>query len=124
MGRWHLIAVGVLVGSVATAVAAYAYSRPIVKLFGYSAYISAASQGSLDVAVLRKLRSGDTAGAIDTMEYRLVGNEITLAEYASSTAPTEREPVVLSAMAKIDEYRKQHPSPMPPNKSLERTRDR
>lgn len=124
MKRWHLIAMGVVIGVAVAGLAAYAFSRPVFKLFAYAPYISAASQGSLDVAVLRKLRSGDTAGAIETMEYRLVGNEITLSEYASSTPAPEREPNITSAMAKIEQYRKEHPSPLPPNTSLERTRDR
>jgi hypothetical protein len=123
MKRWHLVAIGMLSGAGTTGVVAYAFSRPIIELFGHSVFVSAASQGALDVAVLRKLRSGDEAGAIETMEYRLAGNEITLTEYANSTRPTEREPVVVAAMARIYEYRKQYPSPMPPNKSFERTRE-
>jgi hypothetical protein len=124
MKRWHLIALGILIGFAVAGLAAYAFSRPIFNLFAYAPYVSAAAQGSLDVAVLRKLRAGDIAGAIETMEHRLVGEEITLSEYASTTPATRREPNISSAMAKIEEYRKEHPSPLPPNTSLERTRDR
>jgi hypothetical protein len=124
MKRWHLVAVGFLSGVVVTGAAAYVVSLPIVELFAHSTYISAASNGALDVAVLNKLRSGDPADAIQTMELRLAGNEVTLAEYIHSTEASKRAPAVVSAVSKIDDYRKQYPSPLPPNTSFERTREK
>ena len=124
MKRWHLVAIGVLTGVITAGLTAYSVSRPMAELFAYSTYVSAASNGSLDVAVLEKLRSGDTSGAIETMEQRLAANEVTLAEYAHSTEASKRQPPIDSAIARIDEYRKQHASPLPPNSSLERTRER
>jgi hypothetical protein len=59
MKRWHFVATGVLVGATTSSLTLYILSRPVVEMFAYAPLISASPDGSLDVAVMHKLRSND-----------------------------------------------------------------
>ena len=122
--RWQHIGVGMIIGAMVALAAAYFFSRPIIQMFAHSPFQAAASEGTLDVAVLRRLRSGDTPGAIEIMERRLEMNELTLSSYEDPAKVVVEDPSVRRAMEVIAEYRAANPSPKPSNTSLERGRDR
>ena len=68
---WGAAMLGALAGAAVALGVAYAYSRPVIEFWVHSPYVSAASQGKLNVAVLRHLRAGDISGATEVMENRL-----------------------------------------------------
>jgi hypothetical protein len=124
MKRWQYVAIGTVAGAAVTLGGTYLYFRPFIVFLGQSAYVSAASQGRLDVHALRLLRNGDIDGATRLMESRLQLEEATLSGYESAFPIEHRDGVVMKGIELVSAYRKEYPVAAPPNKSLERSRER
>lgn len=123
MKPWQHVVLGAVIGAAATFGGVYLYAKPIITFIEHSPYISAASQAKLDIAVLRRLRAGDVTSATEIMEGRLSLDDATLSRYDAAIPQKARDYLVLSGREAIREYRTQYPQGVPPNKSLERSRD-
>ena len=105
MNKWQSLVFGVALGAALALVGVYLYGGEYRRFAAHSPFVSAASQARLDVAVLRKLRSGDAAGASVLMEERLRINETTLSEYQTAYPAHDRDKAVEAAAAAVAEYR-------------------
>lgn len=108
--RSALIGVGIFFAGAGVALgAAYLVALPVVRLFGTAPLYRAASEGKLDVSLLRKLRSGDTNGPIKSLELLLDGNIVTLGTYAKEGDHELRSEAV-SALSDLARYRRDFPT--------------
>jgi hypothetical protein len=93
--------------------AAYAILRPSIQLFGSAPLTHAKYEGTIDLFLLRKLRSGDSAGAIDLLEAGLDGGIVSLGSYLIYSDDKTLRAEAERTLAKIAEYRRQFPSTQP-----------
>jgi hypothetical protein len=89
--------------------AAYFAAIPVIRLFETAPLYRAVEEGRLDVSLLRKLRAGNTKGPIESLEFLLDGNIITLGDYAVNGDPQFRTSAK-SALAKLAVYRQDFPT--------------
>ena len=109
MRRWTYLLLGAIAGAGTTLAGVYFYERPVITFWLQSHYLSSASQGRLDVAVLQRLRADDIAEAINVMEHRLDMHIATLEGYEMAFAESDRDRLIVSGLEAIRDYRKQFP---------------
>jgi len=101
--------IGLLVGCLLVAVGAYVYICGLARDLGQSPFLSASSRGIQDISVLRKLRDGDTEGAIHIADQDLTADALSLLLYAGAYPVKDRDPAVCRAAAAIRAYRIAYP---------------
>ena len=83
----------------------YLYTKEYRTFVAHAPYIRAASEARLDIALLRKLKAGDLAGASELADARLKIHEATLAEYRRQFPHEDQDAAVLSGAEDIEQYK-------------------
>ena len=109
---WCLIgvAVGFVIGGVASIMRAQIMFRPVVELFQMQPFGSASSSALTDLRALKKLRGGNADDAIEILETDLDGQLFWLASYESVPAD-RRIQSIYNLLGRAAAYRQQYPRP-------------
>jgi hypothetical protein len=99
-------------GALLTAGLGYLELLPAMQLFGAAPLLNASSNAELDVIMLKKLRSGDSAGTIKMLDPLLDSHIITLGSYLDSSDPDLRA-AAAKALNEIGDYRREFPTTQP-----------
>jgi hypothetical protein len=105
MAKWQAFVAGAVLGAVLALGVAYLYTKEYRTFMAHAPYYRAASEAQLDIALLRKLKAADFAGASELADARLKMNEQTLAEYRGVFPQAEQDVTVLAGATAIEQYR-------------------